>query len=144
AVRALSPGINDPITAMNCIDRLGGALGILSSREFRSNVCSDEAGSPRLYMERLTDSGLLGTAFDQLRQHASNNVAVSIRLMEMIASVGARVSRNTLKQGLRDQLDKLYAACRRDVEGKADRHDIEQRYHEAVNVLCPPGSSTVS
>ena len=135
AVRALSPGINDPLTAMNCIDRLGGALGTLSSREFRSNVCSDGAGNPRLYMERLTDAGLLDTVFDQLRQHASEDVAVSIRLMEMIASLGARLSRDALKQGLQDHLEKLYRACRRDVEGEADRDDIERRYQKANEVL---------
>ena len=135
AIRALSPGINDPLTAINCIDVLGGSLGVLSSREFPGNVCRDEAGSPRLYMERFTDRGVVDAAFNQLRQHASGNVAVSIRLMEMIASLGARISRETLKEGLRDQLEKLHAACQRDVEGGADLDDIAERYQKALEVL---------
>ncbi len=135
AVRALSPGINDPITAINCIDRLGGALRILGSRAFPGNVCSDEAGTARLYMETLTDEGVLDAAFNQLRQHASSNVAVSIRLMEMIAGLGAHLSRDALRQGLREHLEKLHAACRREIEGKSDWRDIEQRYRKAIEAL---------
>jgi uncharacterized membrane protein len=135
AVRALSPGINDPITAINCIDRLGGALGVLASREFPGNVCCDDAGKPRLYMQRLTDKGVMDAVFNQLRQHASNNVAVSIRLMEMAASLGSRISRKALKQALHDQIENLYAACRRDIDGEPDLRDIEERYHRAAEVL---------
>lgn len=135
AIRALSPGVNDPNTAINCIDMLGGSLGIFSSREFPGNVCRDECGEPRLYMERFTDRGVIDAAFNQLRQHASGNVAVSIRLMEMIASLGERIRREALKEGLCDQLEKLYAACQRDVEGKLDLNDVVQRYQKAREVL---------
>ena len=72
---------------------------------------------------------------NQLRQHASGNVAVSIRLMEMIASLGERITREALKEGLCDQLEKLYAACQRDVEGKLDLNDVVQRYQKAREVL---------
>ena len=34
AVRALSPGVNDPFTAAECVDRLGDALGRLAWRTF--------------------------------------------------------------------------------------------------------------
>ena len=34
ALKALSPGINDPTTARMCIDRLGALLGWLASRRF--------------------------------------------------------------------------------------------------------------
>ena len=142
AVRALSPGINDPITAINCIDRLGGALGTLAEREFPSNVCTDEAGNPRLYVERLTDKGVLDAAFNQIRQHASRDVAVSARLIEMIASLGKRVSRESFKQGLHDQLEQHFAACQRDIDGESDRHNIEERYHAAMKVLGVHSSGT--
>ena len=136
AVRALSPGVNDPITAINCIDRLGGALGVLATREFPGNICCDDAGNPRLHMERLSDKGVVDTVFNQLRQHASNNVAVSIRLMEMVASLGSRISRKALKQALHHQLENHYADCQREINGKADLHDIGERYHRAVEILA--------
>ena len=42
AVRALSPGVNDPFTAINCVDRLGAALVILAAREIPSAYRYDD------------------------------------------------------------------------------------------------------
>lgn len=53
AVRALSPGINDPFTAVNCVDRLHAALVALSERE-----------PPRRY--RLNDNGQLRVIADPI------------------------------------------------------------------------------
>jgi uncharacterized membrane protein len=49
AVRALSPAINDPFTALMCIDRLGTALSQLATREFPSVEFADESGKLRLW-----------------------------------------------------------------------------------------------
>ena len=48
AVRALSPGINAPFTAMTCIDRLGAALGRLAGRKVPSPYRHDPGGQLRL------------------------------------------------------------------------------------------------
>ncbi len=45
AVRALSPGINDPFTAMTCIDWLGDALIRLAGREIPSAWRYDEGSN---------------------------------------------------------------------------------------------------
>ena len=46
AVRALSPGINDPFTAIACIDRLGSGLCHLARRELPGAAALRQAGSP--------------------------------------------------------------------------------------------------
>ena len=42
AVRALSPGVNDPFTAIACVDRLGEALCALAGREVPSPYRYDD------------------------------------------------------------------------------------------------------
>ncbi len=48
ALRALSPGINDPFTAIACVDRLGSALCRLARRDMPSAHRFDEQGRLRL------------------------------------------------------------------------------------------------
>ena len=48
ALRALSPGVNDPFTAITCVDRLGSVLCRLARREPPSPFRRDERGKLRL------------------------------------------------------------------------------------------------
>ncbi|MEX0617543.1 MAG: DUF2254 domain-containing protein, partial [Pseudohongiellaceae bacterium] len=48
ALRALSPGINDPNTAMACIDWLGAALCFLCGRRLHASIVYDDDDVPRL------------------------------------------------------------------------------------------------
>ncbi|WP_158265057.1 DUF2254 domain-containing protein [Blastopirellula marina] len=82
AVRALSPGINDPYTAVNCIDRLSAALCRLSERRIPKANRFDEEGHLRLVVDRQTFASVLHAAFDQIRCYALTSVAVSQRLLE--------------------------------------------------------------
>jgi uncharacterized membrane protein len=43
ALRALSPGINDPFTAINALHWLGAATAEIARRDLRRNVCEDGA-----------------------------------------------------------------------------------------------------
>jgi uncharacterized membrane protein len=94
AVRALSPGINDPFTAMNCIDRLGAALGRLSERKLPTAYRCDDEGSLRLIVRTVSFANALDAAFSQIRQYGHNSVAVTIRLLEALTSVAEHVQRD--------------------------------------------------
>jgi uncharacterized membrane protein len=54
AVRALSPGVNDPFTAIACVDRLGAALCSLAERVFPSPYRYDEEERLRVFTEAST------------------------------------------------------------------------------------------
>jgi uncharacterized membrane protein len=136
AVRALSPGINDPFTALNCIDRLGDALLILAEREFPANARCDEAGVVRVLVVGYADEGILDAAFNPLRQHGCRNVAISIRLLEIIAQLGKRATREDVRRGLSNHLERIREAYRREITGEEDLKDIEERYIRALQVLA--------
>jgi uncharacterized membrane protein len=48
AVRALSPGVNDPFTAMAVIDRLRGGLARLAKRQMLPETLQDQSGTTRI------------------------------------------------------------------------------------------------
>ncbi|MGH6898269.1 MAG: DUF2254 domain-containing protein, partial [Geminicoccaceae bacterium] len=82
AVRALSPGINDPRTAMTCIDRLAAALAHLMRSGEGSPLIHDKDGTLRLITDRPTFEDLIDAACNQIRQAATGHVSVLIRLIE--------------------------------------------------------------
>ena len=89
AVRALSPGINDPFTAINCIDRLGAAMARLARKDAPAKYRFDDASRLRVITRPVPFGKVMDAAFDQIRQHARNEVAVTARVLEALAVVGA-------------------------------------------------------
>jgi len=81
ALRALSPGINDPYSAITCIDRLNATLCVLTKRTFPEKQHFDQAGILRVICKVPTFKYIAKAAFDQIRQQANNNVFVTLRLL---------------------------------------------------------------
>lgn len=92
AVRALSPGINDPFTAMMCLDRQGRALALLAKREIPSGLRYD-AGHLRVITRSLSFAQATDAAFDPIRHYGSNSAAVSGHILQIIARLAPHVSR---------------------------------------------------
>lgn len=92
AVRALSPGINDPNTAKTVIDSLTGILCERAGRGLPPGHVA-RAGRMLLAWPATSYAGLLDTMFDVLRQNAAGSPAVIIRLLEGLATV-AEVERD--------------------------------------------------
>lgn len=76
ALRALSPGVNDPRTAVACIHQLGQNLGILAARPFPERERRDDQGVLRLFRRRLGFSDLLDRAFVRIIAASGDDVAV--------------------------------------------------------------------
>jgi uncharacterized membrane protein len=91
--RALSPGTNDPFTAINCIDRLCSALCRLAEREMPAAARRDDDGAVRVIARPWTFDGALDAAFNQLRQYGRGHAAVTIRLLEALEVLARRVRR---------------------------------------------------
>ncbi len=91
AVRALSPGINDPFTAMAVLDRLGAALCEVAPRHMPGGAVVRD-GRVVMRRRRTTDyDGLCDAMFHMIRQYAAaGSPAVLVRLLEALARGGGR------------------------------------------------------
>jgi uncharacterized membrane protein len=87
AVRAVSPGINDPFTAMTCVDHLGAALCRAAQRRIPSRYRYDTENKLRVIADAVTFEGMIEAAFNQIRQYGRSSVAVSIRLLETLTVI---------------------------------------------------------
>ncbi|MCY7397995.1 MAG: DUF2254 domain-containing protein, partial [Sphingomonas bacterium] len=73
AARALSPGVNDPFTAIACLDWLGAALGELDRRPPPPTLLADEDGTARIILRPLAFDDYLDAAFGQLRSYVATD-----------------------------------------------------------------------
>jgi uncharacterized membrane protein len=128
AVRALSPGINDPFTAIECIDWLGAALSFLLSRRLPSPYRFDQEGRLRVLTKPFTYTGIFDATFNQLRQHARSNEAVSMRLLETIAMLAERQLPKDCRKALLRHAKLIYEDSRAHLPQHEDRDDLKDRY----------------
>jgi uncharacterized membrane protein len=135
ALRALSPGINDPFTAITCVDYLGSILCTLTSREFPRSRRYDSEGRLRITAKPLTFAGMMNAAFDQIRQCGSTNVAVTIRLLETLGTIAGHVQNSRQRQAILRQADMIARASQKSLPERDDRDDVQQRYQAVLRTL---------
>lgn len=135
AVRALSPGINDPFTAMTCVDRLGVALTLLVQKIIPSAYRYDEGDNLRLIMDAVTFESLADSAFNQIRQYGRSSVAVTIRLLETIAVIGAQTTTNGEREVLLHHAEMIKRSSEEILPERCDRKDVEKRFQIVRTIL---------
>ncbi len=80
AERALSPGINDPTTAVQCIDQIHALLRRIAGRAEPRAVQVDDEGRPRVLMPVLTWDGAVQLGFEEIRHWGADSLQVRRRL----------------------------------------------------------------
>jgi uncharacterized membrane protein len=141
AVRALSTGINDPYTAIGCIDWLGATLSRLAEKDFPSPHRYDDSGRLRLIVDHpFTFDGVIDAAFNQIRQYASSSAAVRIRLLEAIAMISAHATNESDRRVLREHALMIEQASRDALPEKEDLLDLEKRFDEVIEVQIEQAS----
>jgi uncharacterized membrane protein len=131
AVRALSPGVNDPFTAIACVDRLGSGLCRVAQREMPSSHRCDDDGTLRVVAPPITFEGIVDAAFNQIRQNSRANVAVSIRLLETIGTIATATVHPGHRAHLRRHADLVAKGALEAIPDPDDRSTIERRHDEA-------------
>jgi uncharacterized membrane protein len=84
ALRALSPGINDPTTAEHALYYLGDLLGRLGQRAFPSKVRTAPGRGIRIILSRPDWEDFVAASFDQIRDSARNDLHVIDVLLDVL------------------------------------------------------------
>lgn len=87
ALKAISPAVNDPTTAIGSVDQLSRILIRFASREAPESILYDLPGVFRVYVPWIGFEGLLDSAFEQIRCYSRSDVAVSLRLLRALTSI---------------------------------------------------------
>ncbi|NML18166.1 DUF2254 domain-containing protein [Azohydromonas caseinilytica] len=126
ALKALSPGINDPATALMCIDHLGALLLRLGGRRIPS-PCRSDGGGLRVVARGPGFEDLAALALDPIAEHARGETAVLGKLLHTLSMLGAGLRDPRQLHALRRRLALLCEAIAHGVDTPARREPLLER-----------------
>lgn len=127
AARALSPGVNDPYTAITCIDNLTSIMCFLAQAKFPAKYRYDEVGNLRIIADSLDFEGILDTAFNQIRQFSEESPAVIIRIMEALTTIHKFTTEESRKRALIKHAEMVLSSGKQNIDEKNDIDDLIER-----------------
>jgi uncharacterized membrane protein len=130
ALKAISPAVNDPTTAVGCVDQLSRILIRFASRETPEPRLYDLRSVARVNIPWIDFERLLDSAFEQIRMYSRGDVAVSLRLLRALGDIGFTSPDMAYRRILCDR-------GRRVVEGCTDHIGAEnlKRLHTRLTAL---------
>jgi uncharacterized membrane protein len=87
AIKALSPAINDPTTAVTAIDQIHRLLRMVGMRHLEAGLVSDSAGNLRLVYRTPNWEDFVWLATAEIRQFGASSVQITRRLRAMLDSL---------------------------------------------------------
>lgn len=87
AIRALSPAINDPTTAVQALDQIEDPLLRIGSRRLEIGVVRDREGALRVVISHPTWEDFLTLAFDEIRFRGATSLQVMRRMKALIGDL---------------------------------------------------------
>ncbi len=112
ALRALSPAVNDPTTAITCVDQLSCILIHWLGRAPPRSYFYDPPHVLRVFVPWINFSGLLDLAFEQIRHYSVADAAVNLRLMRALGDIASTVVDDlAIHRLLLDRGKRLISGC---------------------------------
>jgi uncharacterized membrane protein len=128
SIRALSPAINDPTTAVQALDQIEDLLLRLGRRRLDIGQVRDGSGASRVVVPMATWDDFLALAFDEIRYCGATSVQVMRRMRALASDLTQALGpdRHAALTKYRDRLDATIAKSFSDVDDKKDA-SIEDR-----------------
>ncbi|MFB9409851.1 DUF2254 domain-containing protein [Dactylosporangium matsuzakiense] len=130
-IKALSPGINDPTTAVHGLGHIAALMCDLAGRDLGPRLLCDEAGQVRVVLRRPDFATLLDLAVAQPCRYGAQEPAVLSRLLVMLREIGWITDDPAQRDAVRTQLDRLTRTIE---HHDVDLHDGERLRDEAQRV----------
>lgn len=124
-LRALSPGVNDPFTAIAVIHRLAHALALMLERPPLPRTVRDADGVIRVHSRPPAIADLAGVAFNQLRHAAEGRADVLTEILWALAGLRAHAQTGEHRRALDGQTEATIAAARRGVHDPGELARLE-------------------
>ena len=131
ALKAMSPGINDPTTAHEAISHLGSVLADLLRRQPPAGRLVGEEGEVILIPHATTHAELVGLAFDEVRIASADQPTVLIYLLDVLHQVEqslAELDRHRAVHALHGQADLIRALNEKADVQEPDRERVRAAY----------------
>ena len=135
--RALSPGVNDPFTAITCLNWLKAATACFALRPEHENWPSD---SDPVQLSPISFERFVSAIFDQSRQYVCKDRNVSLHVMIILTETAVLLQPGSKQDVLLKQIQKLADACAESIGEHAGGKDIKECHKEALVIISDPAT----
>jgi uncharacterized membrane protein len=111
ALKAISPAVNDPSTAISSVDQLSRILIRFASREPPESLLYDPPGVVRVSIPWIDFDRLVDSAFEQIRMYSKGDVAVSLRLLRALGDIATTTPDPAYRRTLVEQGRRILTGC---------------------------------
>ncbi len=133
AIKALSPAINDPTTAVQALDQIEDLLLRMGQRDLDVGRVRDARGRLRVVMPVPTWNDLVVLALDEIRYCGATSVQVMRRMRALLEDLKALV-RPDRRDALEYYLARVDKGIRRDFEDADDQRDALEQDRQGLGL----------
>ncbi|MEL7685574.1 DUF2254 domain-containing protein [Citromicrobium bathyomarinum] len=127
-LRALSPGINDPFTAISALHWIGAATAELGKRDLNWSVGEPDEDGRRPLRPMADDfSHYLGRGFGTIRSAAATSPPAAAVMFDSLESAAVTISDPVRHKNIRDEADQLMRQAKASLTGP-DLEQVEARF----------------
>ena len=142
ALKAISPAVNDPSTAISCVDQLSRVLIRFVSREVPPSLLCDPPGVVRVSVMWSDFQRMLDSAFEQIRLYSQTDVAVSLRLMRALGDIAVTVPDPEDRRTLVERGRRIVEGCAEKL-GEQEMQELRARLVGLEKLLVAPPAPLV-
>ena len=134
AIRALSPAVNDPTTAVQALDQIEDLLRRLGRRRLEAGYARDAAGKVRVTFPVPTWQDYLAQAFDEIRQFGAASIQVDRRLRAALVGLGDSINVDERRAAVQQYIDRLNLGIGQSSFDDQDRAAAEQEDRQGLGL----------
>lgn len=140
ALRALSPAINDPYTAIQVVHHVSAIESVLASRALTDDVRRDNSGQVLVWLPYPGFATYLHVACAQIRRYGSREPLVLAAILQMLSAVAQNCVNESRRAAVKAQIDLVVRAAERDLPEESDRAMVAHASAAATEVATRPGA----
>ncbi len=133
AIRALSPAINDPTTAVQALDQLEDLLRRLAVRRLDVNYVHDTAGRLAVVYPTPDWEDFLALALDEIRFYGAQSLQVMRRLLALLDDL-YKSAPEARREAVARHKARVLASVRRTFQDEEDRLEAGQEDRQGIGV----------
>ncbi len=130
--RALSPGVNDPMTAMLCLNWLKPGLTAFA---LRPPARQADPSDPVIY-RRMTFKDMLDKSFDGMRQYVATDHSVTLRGLDLLADLAVAAEKPDITADCARQAQLLAASAIAVQHDPGARADVARALRDALQRMA--------
>ena len=134
AIKALSPAINDPTTAVQALDQIEDLLRRLGSRQLDAGYATDPQGTLRVTFPVPTWQDYLALSFDEIRQFGAGSIQVVRRLRAALSGLQDALSISSRRQSVSAYLNQLNLAVERSAFDDTDKVNAREEDRQGLGL----------